>query len=181
MTDYSNASLYMILRKNHPLDKDCYIGSTADFKMRVKSHRSNCYNPNCKDYTMKVYDYIRSNGGWDEFEMVELYKFPCDSKTELKNEERKLIKQYNSTLNTYIPNRTPKEYYHDNVARISARNKKRYSANPQLYIEKNTMYYRKNKERFTTKHICPCCGKLIRNDYMRKHMKTSKCLKNSKN
>ena len=49
-----------------------YIGSTADWKQRNRSHKSDCNNENGKSYNTKVYKTIRENGGWGNFKMIEI-------------------------------------------------------------------------------------------------------------
>ena len=51
-----------------------YIGSTADWKQRNRSHKYNCNNQNSRAYNTKVYTSIRENGGWNNFKMVEIGK-----------------------------------------------------------------------------------------------------------
>ena len=176
--EYENASLYIVRHKDDINCEKCYIGSSKDFNKRLISHKSNCFNPKCKDYNMKVYQYIRSNGDLNNFVIEELYKFPCTSKIQLKREERKLIKEYNAILNTYIPSRTQKEYYTENSARISKLNKERYKSNPSIFIEKAKKYHNKNKERLSSKCICSICGSSVRTDYLNKHIKRPICKKN---
>lgn len=175
--DYENASLYIIKHKEDTNNEICYIGSSKNFQKRLISHKSNCFNPNCKDYNMKVYQYIRSNGDFNNFVIEELIKFPCISKIQLKTEEKKLIKGYNATLNSYMPNRTAQEYYHENSARISTINKERYKSNPSWFIEKAKKYYNDNKLKLSSKCICTICGCSIRQDYMTKHIKRPRCKK----
>ena len=38
-----------------------YIGSTNDFKKRIRDHKNNIYNKNNKDYNYKLYKKIREN------------------------------------------------------------------------------------------------------------------------
>ena len=51
-----------------------YVGSTADWKQRKRSHKSDCNNENSKSYNTKVYKLIRENGGWENFKMIEIGK-----------------------------------------------------------------------------------------------------------
>lgn len=172
---YEKASLYIIKHKEDIDNENCYIGSSKNFHKRLISHKSNCFNPKCKDYNMKVYQFIRADGDFNNFVIEELYKFPCTSKTQLKAEEKKLIKSYNSKLNSYIPNRTTQEYYQENSTRISKLNKERYRSNPSLFIEKAKKYYQKNIEKLSSKCVCTICGCSVRYDYMSKHIKRPSC------
>jgi len=60
-------TVYMI-KSITPEITDFYIGSTRDFKRRQKKHKSSCYNSNDKSYNIKLYKFIRENGGFDNFE-----------------------------------------------------------------------------------------------------------------
>ena len=66
INDYS---FYKIVNINGNIDL-CYVGSTANFKERVKSHRQACNNDARKEHHLKVYKTIRENGGWCEFKMI---------------------------------------------------------------------------------------------------------------
>ena len=65
-----------------------YIGSTHDENKREQEHKSNWNNENYKGYNLKVYIFIRDNGGYDNwiFEVIE--EFPCENKIELVIRER---------------------------------------------------------------------------------------------
>jgi len=53
-----------------------YIGSTKNLYHRFKSHKSYCNNPNAHNYSQAIYEYIRSNGGFDEFECFVIWQIP---------------------------------------------------------------------------------------------------------
>ena len=55
--DYSKTIIYRIVCKN-PEIKDCYIGSTTDFKSRKQKHKSNCNRETSKEFNLKVYKNI---------------------------------------------------------------------------------------------------------------------------
>jgi len=66
---------------------------------------------------MKVYKFIRDHGGWDNWKMVELYKYPCNTTKEIIAEERRAYDIFNAKLNTFKPNRTKEEYSIDTYER----------------------------------------------------------------
>jgi hypothetical protein len=47
-----------------------YVGHTTDFTKRKNNHKKSCNNSKSKDYNLKVYDFIRKNGGWDNWSIV---------------------------------------------------------------------------------------------------------------
>jgi hypothetical protein len=98
--NFSNAGVYSIRCKN-PDIKDEYVGSTINFIKRRRNHRnrSNDKTDNCK-----VYKFINDNGGWDNWEMIELIKCPdVKSIRELQEIEYKYYIELKPTLNSKPP------------------------------------------------------------------------------
>ena len=108
--DYSKTIIYRIVCKD-PTIKDCYVGSTTDFKSRKSGHKTTCNNNKNKDYNVKVYQFIRENGGWNNWDMVEIEKYNAIDKLDQRKKERYWIETLQSTLNLVLPSRTYKEYY----------------------------------------------------------------------
>tara|TARA_R110000803_G_scaffold89315_1_gene156536 strand:- start:1700 stop:2353 length:654 start_codon:yes stop_codon:yes gene_type:complete len=119
-----------------------YIGSTTKFHHRKKSHKSCCNNEKNKDYNIKVYKYIRDNGGYDNwnYEIVELGEY--QDKNCMKNRERYFIETLKPSLNSNIPNRSIKEWRIDEYEKVQAVQKK-YR---ETHKEEKKEYYEKNKE-----------------------------------
>tara|TARA_R110002126_G_scaffold112945_1_gene251334 strand:- start:20 stop:316 length:297 start_codon:yes stop_codon:yes gene_type:complete len=66
-----------------------------------------------------VYEFIRSNGGWDNFDMVKIRdKLGVDNKVDLHTIEGQYLKLFKPALNKYAVNRSPAEsskaYYEKN-------------------------------------------------------------------
>ena len=61
-------------------------------------------------------------------------------------------------MNTYIPTRTNKERYVDNIDKISEYNKNYKTANVESVKLLKQKYYDTNKEALLTKNICICGG-----------------------
>jgi hypothetical protein len=53
---------------------DLYVGTTTDFKSRKNPHKSDCNNGKGENYNLKVYTFIRDNGGWENWDMVMIPK-----------------------------------------------------------------------------------------------------------
>jgi hypothetical protein len=51
----------------------------------------------------KIYKIIRENGGWDNWDMVELAKYNCKDSTEARIKEHEHYKLLNATLNSVSP------------------------------------------------------------------------------
>jgi hypothetical protein len=98
--NFSNAGVYSIRCKN-PDIKDEYVGSTIDFIKRGKSHK---YRSKDTINNFKLYKFINDNGGWDNWEMIELIKCPdVKSIRELQELEYKYYIELKPSLNSKPP------------------------------------------------------------------------------
>ena len=170
--DYANGIQYKIVCKD-PAIPDCYNGSCCSFKDRKNSHKSKSLNPNSGRYNLKVYQFIREHGGWANWEMIQIEKFPCESNQELRLRERHWFDILKPTLNTNSPMITPEErkkyevaYYAGNKAEILEKQKEYYAGN-------KTEILAKNKEKMTCE-----CGCVTTKYCLTKHRKTPKHLHN---
>ena len=138
-------TFYKIICKDENI-KDCYVGKTKDFKQRIRSHKNSCNNENCKDYNLKLYQFIRENGDWNNWNFIEIEKNEYDDKDSAIR-ERYWFEELNANLNCRIPSRTKKEShkeYRDNHKEYyKEKNKEYYQKN----IEKQREYYENNKEK----------------------------------
>ena len=177
---YENAVIYMIKHKTDDI-KEFYIGSSKDFKERCGTHKRSCNNQNSKNYNLKVYKYMRENGGWNEWTIVKLYDYPCKNRNELELEEQRAVKEYKSTLNTQVPCRTPKEYYEDNKEKKIQQGKEYRKDNKEKIKQKDKERYEANKEEINKKRAikinCDICNSLVRKSDIAKHKRTEKCKK----
>lgn len=85
---------------NDPNVTDCYVGSTKAFRQRKAYHRNACNNEKYKAHNFKIYQTIRANGGWDNWEMKPIDMMVCN-RLEARIHESKLIEERQSTLNSY--------------------------------------------------------------------------------
>jgi len=192
--NYQKSLIYKLCCNNTDI-KDIYIGSTTDFTRRKYDHKSNCNTTTKTEYNYKVYQFIRENNGWDNWNMILVENFPCESKLELNKRERYWIETMESKLNCRIPSRTDKEYYNDN-RQVIIENKKIFyqdnkdkikeyqkeyrDKNKELINENNKKYQIKNdnkiKEQAREKVQCEC-GSIVSKDFLTKHRKRPKHLK----
>ena len=112
-TDYSKTCIYKLVHKDDVDNENIYIGSTTDFRNRKHRHKYNCNSVKHKESEVKKYQYIRDNGGWDNWVMVEIEKYPCNDKREAETRERYWIEN-TDCINTIIPGRTTKEWRKQN-------------------------------------------------------------------
>jgi hypothetical protein len=113
---------------------------------------------------------IRENGGWDDFEMIEIEKYPCNDSNESSARERYWKEHFNANMNTQIPgiyNELGKQGYHKQSHILEQKNKiyKKY------YIDNKDAIMKDQKQKFN----CACKGKYT---YAHRagHLKTSKHL-----
>lgn len=146
-----------------------YVGSTNNFKRRMKQHKHTCNTPHNKGYNIKVYTTIRELGGWDSFTM-EIIETTEKTGKELCELERYYIELLNADLNNDLPNRTRKEWYEEHKEQRKQYLKKYREDN------KNTLYkYRKEKVE------CSNCGCIVNRNDMARHKRAQKCLSYIKN
>ena len=140
MNKYNNGLIYKLVCKDTTIT-DIYVGSTCDFNKRGREHKSNTHNINGDEYNCYKYEFIRKHGGWEKWDIIEITKYPCESKLELRTEERRYIDLLKSTLNIEIPTRTKKEYQQDNKEEIREKSKKYREENKEEISEKSKERY----------------------------------------
>ena len=193
--------IYKIINVNNDINL-CYIGSTADFKQRKRSHSYNCRNESSNQYNRKVYKTIRENGGWSEFKMVEIkeikqitkrhaeqveeeyrieMKADMNAKVCFVSEEQKAINIKESCNNYYENNKekcneTNKVYYQNNKERCNELTKKWSENNAEKSKEIKQRWYDKNKHKKEEKIICECGFEGIKG-HIARHRKSSNHIK----
>ena len=184
--DYANTVIYKIVSNDLSIT-DCYVGHSTDFVRRKQRHKYNCTNE-------KVYKTIRENGGWDNWMMVEIEKYPCKDANETTAKEREWFERLNSSLNMIYPQRGQAEYLKINRDELIMK-KRQYNDDHREEIRLQGLQYRKdrkeeirnkdhqyhkdhkeekalyNKERFKKIFICGC-GKQFHFNYNSLHKKT---------
>jgi hypothetical protein len=175
MPDYSKAIVYKLCCKDTNIT-EIYIGSTCNFSRRKSEHKSFCNNEKNKAYNLKVYQFIRDNGGFGFWDMIQVEAYPeCANKRELEQYERYHIEELKPALNCLIPTRTDKEWRCDNKEIISEKYKEWYCDNKEIISEKYKKWYCDNKDKINEKIVCDC-GSEITKRYLSTHKKTKKHL-----
>jgi len=141
-----NYTFYMIHRKGRSIidiydeeDGEHYIGSTRHFKNRCGGHKGTCNNPNSKDYNIPVYQHIRLNGGFDEWEFSVIEKHDNLTKKDAFIHESWLQELYGSKLNSYRAIATQEET--EETRKIWRKN------NRDAENSKSKSYYARNAEK----------------------------------
>ena len=180
MPKYENGIIYKLCHCNDLENENIYIGSTTNFRRRKWDHKNNCNNENSKDFNYPVYQFIRENGGWDEWQMIPIEVYPCNNINELEIRERYHIELLKSKLNKVIPTRTKKEHYEANKEQILEKHKQYKIKNKEKILEIHKKYYEDNKqiinEKRKQKVICDHCGSEITKGHLKRHQKSKKCI-----
>jgi hypothetical protein len=159
--DYSKTVIYKFVCKDLNV-KDCYVGHTTNFTKRKTQHKTFCMNEHFKQGNLKLYQTIRNNGGWDNWTMIEIEKYPCNDSNEATARERYHMETIKSNLNINIPNRSQKEYRINNV---------------NNYLEKKKEFM---KEYIKIDYNC-CCGSVCKLNLKARHLQSKKHLKYESN
>jgi len=122
--DYSKTIIYKIISKDLSIT-DCYIGHTTNFRNRKNAHRQKS-----KSCNIQLYKFIRDNSGWDNFEMVEIEKYPCNNNNEARTRETYYYQLLNANLNKYKPLITDEEEKQNEKKR---KQKEQYKNNQKIY------------------------------------------------
>ena len=119
--DYSKCVIYKIQHKDN--NDLLYVGHTTNFTKRKYEHKSRAICETSKEYNRKVYQMIRENGGWDDFNMIVIEEFPCENNRQAEAEEDRIMREMKTTMNTNRASRSRKEYiqqyYEENKEKIS--------------------------------------------------------------
>jgi len=185
--DYGKTIMYKIVCNDLTI-KDCYVGHTINMPKRKHNHKSVCNNMNDKGYNNKIYQIIRENGGWSNWSMILIEKFPCKDKYEACRRERELYEGIDVKMNTFRPYRTQEElkeyqkqknkkYYHKN------KNKEQNKENSKQYYqdhkEQAKLYYQIHKAELNEKIQCEYCSKLLSKQNITRHHDRCKSKSNS--
>ena len=146
--DYSNTIIYKISCKNKNIT-DFYIGHTTNFTKRKCLHKQSCNNIN--NNKLKIYDIIRKNGYWNNWEMTEIAKYNCKNSAEACIKEQEHVDKH-MLLNTPITDES------DNVATMMTNAADLSQKSLQNYLCKKCNYDTCKKTDFdkhnlTSKHL----------------------------
>ena len=190
MPKYENAVIYKLCCKDASIT-DEYIGSTCNKYKRKQGHKRDCNNKNRKGYDSPVYQFIRANGGFENWDLIVLEEYSCESKVQLEMKEREWIELRKPTLNRNVPTRTSKEYndtykeehrqYYQEHREERLQYLKQYQEEHIEEIkERRKQYYEENKDEINEnqriKIMCEC-GIEVNNSSLSRHRKSQKHLK----
>ena len=164
--NYQNTTIYKIVCNDLNI-KDIYVGHTTDFTRRMSQHKSSCKIITNNSHNLKIYQSIRINGGWNNWSMLEIEKYPCNDSNEASSRERYWYEILNANLNTHNPNRSIKEWfelhkderkdysknlYEQNKTDINIKHRQYYNDNKEKIIIQTKEYYKNNKALISEKY-----------------------------
>jgi hypothetical protein len=110
LIDYSNTIIYKICCKDKTV-KELYVGHTTNFVKRKNMHKAACNNETNPQYNSLLYKKIRENGGWDNWEMIEIEICSCENSTEARIKEQYYYEELKAKLNSISPYLDPKNSF----------------------------------------------------------------------
>ena len=167
--DYSKNIIYKIVCNDLSVE-ECYVGHTINMSMRKWAHKTVCNNEKSKSYNYKIYKIIRENGGWGNWSMLLVEKFPCKDSSEACKREREVYEELDAIMNTRRPYRTQEELKEEHKEY-----KKQYREDHKEYYKQyKKQYYQERKEQNKAKIECEYCAKLLSKQHMSRHHKICK-------
>lgn len=157
MPNYQDSKIYKIVNVNNLNDDYVYVGSTTQLlSQRIAEHRSD----SLKKPSRKLYQHIIGNGGWDNFKIILIEDFPCESKEQLVARENLWQKQMNSIrsglnminsvfdVEAHKVNRAQsmKRYYENNKDKLKELKKQYYEINKNKINEQKKEHYELNRD-----------------------------------
>jgi hypothetical protein len=164
LINYDNTIIYKLCCNDVTIT-DIYIGHTTNFVKRKQNHKYSCNSSQDKGYNYYIYEFIRNNGGWNNWSMIEIIKIKCVDVYEACKIERQYMEELNATLNKLKPiilesekqdkikeyrenyKEYNKEYREDNKEYYKEYNKKYKEDNKNKIKEYNKKYSEDNKEK----------------------------------
>ena len=146
-SNYQNCVIYKLVSFDTTLT-DCYVGHTTNFTQRKKFHKNAYFNENHPNHFCPVYGFMTEHGGWENFVMLQLEEFPCETKREAEAREEHWRKELNATLNGQQSFTTPEE----RKIQVCKNGREFRNKNP-TYMKKYQEAYRDaNKEKIKQKN-----------------------------
>ena len=139
------SGIYAIVCKDIKIE-EVYVGSTNNLERRIYEHKSACNNNN----NFKVYQFIRDNGGFDNFKFIVLEHYKGEEE-DLRQLERLWYETFPKELllNTIYPKITKQEYkeYQQEYYKENKEKLNEYQKDYQKeYREENKQYQQEYRE-----------------------------------
>jgi hypothetical protein len=143
--DYTNTHFYKICCKDLEV-KDIYVGHTTDFRKRRNHHKLSCNNETSNKHNMNVYQVIRENNGWDNWDMILIETRSCNDALDAKKIERKYIEELQASLNRSIPGRSNEEYREQFRDKLNEKRRIYHKEHREIALVKQRKYIEEHKD-----------------------------------
>ena len=151
-SDYSKTIIYKLCCKDVAIT-EIYVGSTTNFRDRKRCHKLSCNLKTHNAYNTRKAQFIRANGGFENWAMIQLEAYPCQNKREAEMQERYWFELLKPKLNSIIPFRTKdedldyqKKYHRQYGVLNKEKIKQYYELNKDKISEQKKQYYLNKKE-----------------------------------
>jgi hypothetical protein len=176
--NYQQTIIYKLCCKDTTIT-EIYVGHTTNFTRRKYQHHHSCYNENNKGYNLYLYQFIRENGDWDNWNMIEIEVYSCENKRQAETRERYWIEELHPKLNKNIPTRTIQEWTEENKKYLQEYRQDWRDNNEEHLKKCKQEWYENNKneilEKRKEKIECEC-GCIFKKSSKSRHVKTKKHL-----
>ena len=135
--DYSDTTIYKIYCKDETIT-DVYVGHTTNFPVRKYYHKNACNN---SKIDINIYKTIRENGGWDNWNMVEIAKYNCKDSSEARIKEQEHYDTLKASLNSILHNKQEPKNVKQNETNLVPKSSKKYVCNICHYIASRQSQY----------------------------------------
>ena len=153
--NYANTLIHKIKCKD-PLVPDFYLGYATSSLIRV----AKMFQARCKsDNNWPVCDFVRNNGGFENWVFERLDSKPCTTSLEARTELRRHFNANPPSLNKHLPTRTSKEYAkgdknkaaqkvyrNTHLDKIHQDQAAHYQKNKEALLKKRRVYFLANKD-----------------------------------
>ena len=163
MPNYSKTQIYKIVCNNPNIDS-FYIGSTTNWAKRKNSHKNRCNDVNDKKHNLQIYQIMRENGGFENFNMILVEDYPCENRRQAEQREqywKDLLTPDMNTINAYLTEEQKKEYSRNFM---------------KEYRIKKKEHVKEYKQR---KFTCDCCKIELCLNHKSRHEKSKTHINNS--
>jgi hypothetical protein len=162
MPNYLKTQIYKIVCNDPNIDS-FYIGSTTNWTRRKQSHKNRCNDVNDKKNNLQIYQIMRENGGFENFNMILVEDYPCANKRESEKREqywKDTLKPNMNKINAFSMEITDKN-------------------NPEYFKERYQKYKEKYPNLGKEKYTCKYCNIELSSSHKARHEKTKNHINNS--
>ena len=170
--DYSKTIIYHFVCNDKSI-VDTYVGHTTEFRRRKSNHKSCCNNEKDQAHKFKLYQNIRANGGFENWNMTPLEQYPCENDIQARIREQYWMDQLQAKMN----DRNAHTNYQEYQIKYREEHKQEIKQYHDDRKEERKEKYEINKEKIAEKRkkVFTCeCGSVFRIDSKARHEKSQK-------